>query len=224
MLILVEGTDKNQLQPGQESMWDATVLSYCSTKSLTKTDRCAGELSRRRNQLFVLHLWGRFLLTASLKLTRALMLQFVIHSSNSFKLYHRIPETFQASMCSSAVYGCPFRTWRHFNNPLIFWSVYRSYSSEPLHVNSNTETNTRYSRVGTCHGLVWRVASDVSKDRIAFIPRPVDCLALMMKAILEQQHGVTRSAVRTCTPASYTKSTSQCRSAMCTEWWAVNTG
>jgi hypothetical protein len=151
------------------------------------------------------------------------MLQFFIHSSNYFKLYHRILETFQATMCNSALYGCPFRTWRHFNKLFIFWSVYRSYSSDPVHVNNNTGTSTRYCRVDTCHGLVWRVASDVSKDRINFRPRPVDCLSLKMKAILKQQHGVTRGAVRTCAPASYTKSTSQCRSAMCTEWWAVNT-
>jgi len=32
------------------------------------------------------------------------------------------------------------------------------------------------------------------------------------------QHGVTRGAVKTCTPASYTKSASQCKSAMCREW------
>jgi len=30
MLISVAGTGKNQLQPGQESMGDAPVLSYCS--------------------------------------------------------------------------------------------------------------------------------------------------------------------------------------------------
>jgi len=30
MLISVEGTGKNQLQPGQESMGDAPVLSHCS--------------------------------------------------------------------------------------------------------------------------------------------------------------------------------------------------
>jgi len=30
MLILVEGTGKNQLQPVQDSMGDAPVLSHCS--------------------------------------------------------------------------------------------------------------------------------------------------------------------------------------------------
>jgi len=30
MMNSVEGTDKNQLQPGQDSKWDAPVLSHCS--------------------------------------------------------------------------------------------------------------------------------------------------------------------------------------------------
>jgi len=30
MLISVEGTVKNQLQPGQESVWDSPVLWHCS--------------------------------------------------------------------------------------------------------------------------------------------------------------------------------------------------
>jgi len=68
MLISVEGTDKNQLEPGEESMGGSTVLSlYFANKSLAKTDRCHGALSRTRNQLLVLHFLGRFLLTASLR-------------------------------------------------------------------------------------------------------------------------------------------------------------
>jgi hypothetical protein len=47
MLISVEGTGKNQLEPGQESMGDASVLSnsFFAKKTLNKTDRCAGALS-----------------------------------------------------------------------------------------------------------------------------------------------------------------------------------
>ena len=37
-------TGKNQLQPDQESMDDATVMSR-DNKSLNKSDRCAGALS-----------------------------------------------------------------------------------------------------------------------------------------------------------------------------------
>jgi hypothetical protein len=42
-------------------------------KSLTKTDRCAGALSRRRNQLLFLRFSGRFLLTVSLRGRRVSM-------------------------------------------------------------------------------------------------------------------------------------------------------
>jgi len=49
------------------------ILQCChffAKKSLAKTDRCAGALSRSRNQLLVLHFLGRFLLTASLRRRR----------------------------------------------------------------------------------------------------------------------------------------------------------
>jgi hypothetical protein len=47
MLISVEGTDKNELQSGQESMGHApgTVTLFSAKKFLTKTDWCAGALS-----------------------------------------------------------------------------------------------------------------------------------------------------------------------------------
>jgi len=54
-----EGRVKNQLEPGQESMGDSTVLSRCfAKKSLAKIDRYAAALLRRRNKLLVLH-FGR---------------------------------------------------------------------------------------------------------------------------------------------------------------------
>jgi hypothetical protein len=42
------------------------VTLFFANKTLTKTDRCAGALSCRRNQLFVLHISGHFLLTTFL--------------------------------------------------------------------------------------------------------------------------------------------------------------
>jgi len=47
MLISLEGTGKNQMEPGQESMGNAPVLSHCSfaRKCLTKTNWDAGALS-----------------------------------------------------------------------------------------------------------------------------------------------------------------------------------
>jgi len=43
------------------------VTLFFAKKSLTKTDRCAGELSWRRNHQLVVHISERFLLTASLR-------------------------------------------------------------------------------------------------------------------------------------------------------------
>jgi len=40
MLVLVEGTGKNQLEPGQ-SLWDVVTLFFAK-KSLTNTDWCSG--------------------------------------------------------------------------------------------------------------------------------------------------------------------------------------
>jgi hypothetical protein len=47
MVIAMEETGKNQLEPGQGSMAGCpnVVTSFFATKSLTKTDRCAGALS-----------------------------------------------------------------------------------------------------------------------------------------------------------------------------------
>ena len=69
MLISLEGTGKNRLEPDHESMGkcSSVVTLFFSKKSLTKTDRCAGALSRRRNQLLVLHFSGHFLLTSSVR-------------------------------------------------------------------------------------------------------------------------------------------------------------
>ena len=43
------------------------VTLFFSKKTLTKTDRCAGALSWRRNRLLFLHFSGHFLLTSSIR-------------------------------------------------------------------------------------------------------------------------------------------------------------
>ena len=49
MLISAEGSDKNQLELGEESMGDAAVLSHCfAKKSMTKIDRCAGAFVKEK--------------------------------------------------------------------------------------------------------------------------------------------------------------------------------
>jgi len=44
----------------------SAVTMFFVKKSLKKTDRCTGALSRRKNQLLVLHFPRRFLLTVFL--------------------------------------------------------------------------------------------------------------------------------------------------------------
>ena len=80
MLISVEGTGKNQLQPSQESTGGCSnaVTLLFGKKSLTKTDRCAGALSRR-NQLLVLHFYRTFPPDPISKATKDINVRFLIH-------------------------------------------------------------------------------------------------------------------------------------------------
>jgi len=52
---------KNQLEPGQESMWDAPVVTLSfAKKSLTKTDLCAGTPRDGESQLLGSSFFGEF--------------------------------------------------------------------------------------------------------------------------------------------------------------------
>ena len=62
VLISVEGTCKYQLEPGRVELQCCHIV-VC----LTNSDRCAGALLWRRNQLSVLHLLGHSLLTATVR-------------------------------------------------------------------------------------------------------------------------------------------------------------
>ena len=74
MLVSVDGTGQNQLQPGQEhGGCSSDVTLFFAKKSLTKTDRCAEALSCKRNKLLVLHFSGRFFLTEYLRRRRTSM-------------------------------------------------------------------------------------------------------------------------------------------------------
>ena len=78
-------------------LWGMFQCCHIAKESLTKTDRCAGALSWRGNQLMVLHFWGRFLPTAYLKRQRMPMYFYlftVFLLQQSCKLYQRIPGTF----------------------------------------------------------------------------------------------------------------------------------
>jgi len=52
---------KNQLEPGQESIWDAPVVTLSfAKKSLTKTDLCAGTPRDGESQLLGSSFFGEF--------------------------------------------------------------------------------------------------------------------------------------------------------------------
>jgi len=106
MVISFERTDKNQLQPSQESMGYAPMLSHCSLlrNPWPKTDRCAGALSWRRNELLVLHFSGRFLLPTSLRRRRMLMYSYLFTVIISHVLYQRIPGKYRSYYVYPSVY------------------------------------------------------------------------------------------------------------------------
>jgi hypothetical protein len=74
------------------------VIPFFANKSLTKTDRCTGALSLRRNLLLVLHFSRHFLLTASLRQFRmsmyisALIVPIPVNYTNDFQ------ELFEATL------------------------------------------------------------------------------------------------------------------------------
>jgi len=70
----------------------SVVTLFFANKSLTKTDRCAGALSLRRNQDLVLVFSGRFFLTAMKDVNVHFFIHCFTSCSNSCKLYQRIPE------------------------------------------------------------------------------------------------------------------------------------
>ena len=99
MLISFDRTVKNQVKPDQESngVYTSVVALFFVKKPLTKTDRCAGALSCRRNQLLAPHFSECFLPTISLRGRRMLVYIYiftVLHKfsscNNSWKLYQLI--------------------------------------------------------------------------------------------------------------------------------------
>jgi len=92
MLLSVEWAGNNQLESGFVG-YSSVVTLFFARKSLTKTDRCAGALSWRRNQLFVLSFYRHFFLTVSLRRRTVSKIHFFILSNNSGKSHQRIPGT-----------------------------------------------------------------------------------------------------------------------------------
>jgi len=105
MLISVKGTDKTQLQPSQESMVDAPVLSHgCLVRN--HWPKPTGVLEHCRE---VLQFTRRFFLTASLRrpkmstyISLLTVLQFT-SCNNSCKFYQRIMWTSEATTYSFTI-------------------------------------------------------------------------------------------------------------------------
>jgi hypothetical protein len=73
---------------------------------LTKTGRCAGALSWRRNLLLVLHFWGAFPYDRIPKVAKGVDVHISIHSSNSCKLYQRILRFFEVTTYINIANDC----------------------------------------------------------------------------------------------------------------------
>jgi hypothetical protein len=85
-----------EARSGEYGGCSSFVTLFFAKKFLTKTDRCAGALSCRRNQLLVLHFSGLLVLTASISRRGMSMYISLFTVAHSCKLYQRIPGTFRS--------------------------------------------------------------------------------------------------------------------------------
>ena len=93
MLISLKVTSKNQLQPGEESVGDAPVLSHCSLlRSIWKKKLpvCWITVVTEKNNCWFFILTGTFPSDSIPKTTMNINANFFIHISTSGKLYQRI--------------------------------------------------------------------------------------------------------------------------------------
>jgi hypothetical protein len=91
----IEGTDKNKLQPDQLSTGYTTVLSHCPLLRNT-LPKPTGVLEHchEEKQTVGSPFIGVFPYDRVPRVTKDVNVHFFIHSSNSCKLYQRIPGTF----------------------------------------------------------------------------------------------------------------------------------
>ena len=89
MLILAEGTAV--ARTGEYGGCSSVITLFFAKKSLTKTERCAGALWRKGNQLLVSPFFGAFPSDRIPKATKDASVHLLIYSSNSCTLNQRIP-------------------------------------------------------------------------------------------------------------------------------------
>jgi hypothetical protein len=104
-MISVKGTDKNQLQAGQQSMGKAPVLHTVLCYEILDQNRpvyCSIVVKEKPT------LGSPFLGAFPSDATKEVNVHFSIHSSNSYKLYHRIPVPFWRCYVVLPVRICKF--------------------------------------------------------------------------------------------------------------------
>jgi hypothetical protein len=95
MLISVEGASKNQLEPGQESMGEAPVLSHCSLlRKLKQKPTLYGSIVVKEKQIVGSPFFGAFPSNRILKAKKDFKVRKFPSCSNTCKLYQRFPGTF----------------------------------------------------------------------------------------------------------------------------------
>jgi len=103
VLISVEGTGKNQLETGQESMGDILLMSHCSLLRNPWQNRpVCWSIVVKENPTVGSPFFGAYPSDRIPNEKKDANLHISIHSSNSCKLYQRIPGTFW----SYYVYTC----------------------------------------------------------------------------------------------------------------------
>jgi len=94
----MDGTGKNQLEPGHERMRDAAVLSHWSLlRNPWPNRQVCWSIVLKTKPTVGSPFFGAFPSDRIPKATKDVTVHFFTHSYNSYKLYQRIPGNFEAT-------------------------------------------------------------------------------------------------------------------------------
>jgi hypothetical protein len=137
MLISVQGTGKNQLEPDQESVWDTPVVSHSNLlKKIPEQNRlvCCSVVVKGKPKVSS-PLFRALASNRISKVTNDITIHFFIPISNSCKLYQRNPGTF----------------WSYYVLTHISTRIY-------IHTYKHTHTHTRSSIFHLTHSKYLKAA------------------------------------------------------------------
>ena len=97
MLILIEGTCKNQLQPGEGMMLQGCRIVLCYEILGQNRPVCWSIVVKDKPTVGSLF-FGAFPSDCIPKATKNVSMHFVIHSSNSSKIYQSIPVSYNSEL------------------------------------------------------------------------------------------------------------------------------